>query len=638
MTQELQRRRVLVIDDNESIHGDFKKTLGSRSPTQRLAAATTALFGQPATAVIDSLAFEIESALQGEEGLRMVEAAVRAGQPYALAFVDMRMPPGWDGVETIQHLWQADPELQVVICTAYSDYPWQRIIETLGVTDRLLILRKPFDPIEVCQLATALSEKWKLKRQASLKLAELEGMVHERTAELRRLALLDKLTGLPNRAFVHNVLKTCISRAASSDFKFAVLFLDFDRFKIVNDSLGHPVGDQLLVGVAERLRGLFGRANIDAIPDSGCMAARLGGDEFVIVQQGINSVQDAIDLAQRLLPHLGSVYRLNNIEVHTTASIGIATSDLDYHRAEDILRDADSAMYRAKSQGKARYALFSPDMHKDAVNRLTLEGDLRRAVQREELRLYYQPVVSLVDARLLGFEALVRWQHPERGLVPPNDFIPLAEETGLIIDIGNWVIREAARQFADWTRRLPDTSSIEVNVNCSRKQLADPSLITQINQALTQTGLAPQRLNLEITESILMEQHQTVMQVLQQIRSLGLRVHMDDFGTGYSSLNCLHALPVNVLKIDRSFVHNVSQRRDYAAVINAIITLAHNLGMEVIAEGVETADQVAMLSGLDCDQAQGYFFAKPMPAFEAEAFLLARQAHTPVPFPGVPQT
>lgn len=626
MSQSNDRRRILVIDDNDAIHGDFRKTLESKTPTERLANAAALLFGGPKTPAAAGLpGFEVDTALQGQEGYEKVKASLSEGRPYAMAFVDMRMPPGWDGVETIQHLWQVDPELQVVICTAFTDYSWEQIVAALGTTDRLLILKKPFDPMEVCQLASALSEKWKLKRQASLKMIDLEKMVHERTAELQRIAMLDKLTGLPNRAWLMDRLKKCVARTlAEPAYKFSVLFIDFDRFKMINDSLGHPVGDQLLVSISNRLRGALEIGDAIDAPDSKPAVARLGGDEFVVIQPNIHGVPDALALAEKLNAVLSAPYSLNDIEVHSTASIGIATSEVGYHWGDDILRDADSAMYRAKSLGKARCTVFSPEMHQEAVARLTLETDLRRALKRREFLLYYQPIVSLADARLVGFEALLRWNHPQRGLIMPSEFIEVAEETGMILDIGTWVLEEATRQMQEWTNRIPSSGNLEVSVNCSRRQIADPRFLSMVSDVLGRTRLPPQRVNLEITESMVMQNLAEMKAKLLEIRAMGLNLHMDDFGTGYSSLHCLHGLPLNVLKIDRSFVHNVSLRRDYAAVIDAIILLAHNLGMKVIAEGVEAAEHVAMLCGLDCDEAQGFLFSKPLTAEEAAAFISQR--------------
>ncbi|HVS69855.1 MAG TPA: EAL domain-containing protein [Phycisphaerae bacterium] len=630
MNDQPERRRILVIDDTDSIHSDFRKTLAPRTQVQRLASAAAFLFGDsPATPAAATPSFEMESAMQGQEGFEKVRAAVAENRPFAMAFVDMRMPPGWDGVETIEHLWQVDPELQVVICTAFSDHTWDDIIARLGTTDRLLILKKPFDPVEVCQLATALSEKRKLKRQATLKLADLERMVHERTSDLQRLALQDRLTGLPNRAWLMEQLTTLVAKnAGAAPTPFALLFLDFDRFKMVNDSLGHNAGDELLKAISARLTDALADYAAAGGKPAAC-AARLGGDEFVVLQPGVASINDAVDMARRLSEKLAAPYHIQNVPVHSTASIGIALADSAYQWADDVLRDADTAMYRAKTKARGSWTIFTPEMRKEAIARLTLENDLRRALENREFVLHYQPILSLEDARLTGFEALLRWNHPQRGLILPDEFIPVTEETGMILQLGEWVLTEAARQLQEWSSRYPAARNLAVSVNTSRRQLIAPPFLSIVEKALAATQLEPHRLNLEITESVFIQDHNHVRDVLQRIRAMNVGVHMDDFGTGYSSLNCLHGLPLNVLKVDRSFIQNVSLRRDYAAVVDAIIVLAHNLGMKVIAEGVESADHLAMLSGLDCDAAQGNFFSPPMPAADTEAFIRQRLSHKP---------
>jgi predicted signal transduction protein with EAL and GGDEF domain len=631
MIDPQQRRRILVIDDNDAIHDDFRKTLAQSSPVAGLAAAASMIFGTANIAAEPCEDdFEIDSALQGEQGFRMVQEAVANGRAYAMAFVDMRMPPGWDGVETIQHLWSVDPDLQVVICTAHTDYSWEQIVHALGKTDRLLILKKPFDPMEVCQLATSLCEKWKLKRQAGIKHEELERMVQERTTSLRRMAITDQLTGLPNRAGLQEYLTRAVARTAGSATPaFAVLFMDFDRFKLVNDSLGHEAGDQLLVLLSRRLCELL-RVDVNALLGGGArcsagsplesIAARLGGDEFVVVPQGIRSLAEAEALAQRIVAAMAAPFEIKGQLVHCTASIGIALGD-GSQRGEDILREADTAMYAAKSRGRNGYSSFTPEMHKSVVSRLTLENDLQQALERGELFLEYQPIIALSDALLEGFEALLRWKHPTRGLISPADFIPIAEETGLIVPIGRWVLDEALRQLRQWHMRAPRAAELAISVNCSKRQLLDPRFPAQVREALHRHGVAPAHLNLEITESAVFEHQEQTLKTINELKAAGICLHMDDFGTGYSSLSYLHLLQLHVLKIDRSFITNVSMRRDYASVVNAIIQLAQNLGMKVIAEGVETADHAAMLCALDCHAGQGYFFSRPVPADKAFAFI-----------------
>lgn len=570
--------------------------------------------------------FRIESALQGQQSLELVEAAVRAGDPYMLAFVDMRMPPGWDGVQTIKRLWQADPNLQIVICTAYSDYSWEEIAGELGPTDRMLILKKPFDDVEARQLAAALTQKWLATRSAEMKLVELESLVVARTAELRQTALQDRLTGLANRELLIDRLNQAMhQRRRDPAYRFALLFIDFDRFKVVNDSLGHDVGDALLMSIAERLRDstratdCLARTSVGEA--AGMLPARLGGDEFLVLLDGLAAEVDAARVAERLLADLAAPHEIKGHLVHSTASIGVTSSFVNYDTAEAMIRDADTAMYRAKFAGKNRYVLFDQKMHDDAVARLTLENDLRRAVVEGQFVLYYQPIVSLSRGRIAGYEALIRWRRPDGSIVMPLEFIPLAEEIGVITEIGNWTMREACRQLAQWRGSHPERmEGVTMSVNLSRRQLSSPALVDQIRQAYGDAGLPADRLILEITENAIMQDAEGAVEVLKQIRGLGVELHMDDFGTGYSSLSCLHRFPISGLKIDRSFVQNVGERRDYAAVVNAIIALAQNLGMALVAEGVETTGQLAMLQSLGSELAQGFLFAKPLEAGKALEF------------------
>ncbi len=448
------------------------------------------------------------------------------------------------------------------------------------------------------------------------------GHHRDRLADRTRLAMYDRLTGLPNRHMFMELLGKAIARATRQpDWKYAVLFLDFDRFKMVNDSLGHSVGDLLLAEVARRLN--YAVRATDAVAALGGVAtpARLGGDEFIVLVEGLLRHEHAATVAERLLVVLAEPYDLNGHIIQRTASIGITTSEIAYTTAEEVIRDADTAMYRAKAAGKARYVMFDQQMHLEAVARLTLENELRRAAEEESLSMAYQPIVSLESGQVLGFEALVRWEHPTRGHVSPAVFVPIAEETGLIVTIGQWVLRQACRQLAQWQTEAGGRR-LFVSVNLSRRQLGSPDLMRQIAAAIEESGVRPEQVKLEITESAVMQDPEQSVAVLKRIRQMGLELHMDDFGTGYSSLSCLHRFPLNGLKIDRAFVDNVNERRDYAAVVNAIVSLAHNLGIQLVAEGVETADQIVLLQAMGCDQAQGFYFARPMKAEHAIAYAL----------------
>jgi diguanylate cyclase (GGDEF)-like protein len=428
-------------------------------------------------------------------------------------------------------------------------------------------------------------------------------VLEETKEHFRHAAFHDSLTGLPNRAMFTELLKAEIeSSSRRDDHTFAVLFLDLDRFKNINDSLGHTHGDLLLVAFAERLERTL--RPVDTL-------ARFGGDEFAILLSGMTDATDAVRVAQRIQDELSQPFVLDKNSAFATASIGIAFSSTGYDRPDDILRDADIAMYRAKENGKARYEVFDHGMHARAVSRLQLESDLRQAIENNEFCVYYQPIVSLQTGRLAGFEALVRWNHPRRGLVSPADFIPVAEETGLIVPIGQWVLNEACAQVRQWQLDSPSHRNLSLSVNLSARQVAQPDLLDRIKEALATSKLNPHCLKLEITESVVMENAEAAALMFKQLRSLGVQLSIDDFGTGYSSLSYLHRFPLNYLKIDRSFVSRLTTDNDNA-IVRTISTLARNLGMEVIAEGIETEEQYQQLKMLGCEYGQGFLFSRPV--------------------------
>jgi diguanylate cyclase (GGDEF)-like protein/PAS domain S-box-containing protein len=431
-------------------------------------------------------------------------------------------------------------------------------------------------------------------------------------ATLHHDAFHDRLTGLPNRALFMDHLKLAIARLQRRENEmFAVLYIDLDRFKVVNDSLGHMAGDELLIGIARRLEYCL---------RPGDTIARLGGDEFTVLLEDIGDGSVITLIAERIQKELSSPFSLSGREVFTTVSIGIALSSKEYGRPEDILRDADTAMYRAKSLGKARHETFDTHMHSQAIKLLQLETDLRRALERQEFLVAYQPIMSLETGALRGFEALIRWHHPEHGLISPMDFIPIAEETGMIVQIGEWVLSEACQQMRRWQLIFPSDPPIFMSVNLSVKQFSQHDLIENVVAILEETKLAPTSLKLEITESAVMENVETAINMLNQLRALGVQLAIDDFGTGYSSLSYLHRFPINTLKIDRSFITRMAENNENAEIVRTISGLAQNLGMDVVAEGVETSEQLEILRGLGCKYGQGYFFSSPIDALDAEAF------------------
>ncbi len=437
------------------------------------------------------------------------------------------------------------------------------------------------------------------------KLAE-EQLIHD--------ALHDALTGLPNRTlFVDRLTHRIRHSRREKDRLFGVLFLDLDRFKLINDSMGHSAGDQLLVETARRL---------ELAVRPGDTVARLGGDEFAILLEDVQEPGDALRVAERIQTSLKTFIKIENQEIVSTASIGIAMSQTGYEKSEDVLRDADTAMYRAKSEGRARHEVFDSAMHARAVSLLKIENELRQAIDREEFRVYYMPIVSLATGRIDGFEALVRWHHPERGIIPPLEFMGVAEDAGLIIAIDRWVLRRACREVREWQQKTPDGDRLSVSVNLSAKQFHHADLVETIRSAITESGLPGESLGIEITEGVLIDNTSTAGAMLGEMRKLGARIYLDDFGTGYSSLSYLQRFPIDAVKIDRSFVSRLGPKAEGHEIVQAIVTLAHNLGMRVIAEGIETADQLALLRRLKCGYGQGWLFSKPIPHEEAAELLM----------------
>jgi diguanylate cyclase len=608
-------RRILLIDDTPSIHADFRRILSGAGDGAALEmdAAEQALFGEVSQPTVAT--FDLDSAYQGREGLENVKASLESASPYAVAFVDMRMPPGWDGVKTIQEIWRVDPRLQIVICTAHSDYTWDEVLGKLGAVDRLLVLKKPFDNMEVSQLASALTAKWDLTRQAELKVIRLEDAVQGRTNALevanRELEELihevthqanhDALTGLPNRLLFADRASQALAVARRDGSRQAVLMVDLDRFKEVNDTLGHQHGDLLLKQVAERLSGLLRPSDT---------VARFGGDEFALLLSDGGS-EAGVEVANRIAEALEAPFFLPDATIGVEASIGIAAATAAHEQLtlEELLRQADIAMYKAKADrsGYAHYASCNDD---GTPERLTLIGELRQAIDCEELVVYYQPKTAVDTGELLGVEALLRWQHPSRGLLLPGEFIELAEGSTLIKRLTTLVLNSTLRSCRTW---LDQGLRLPVAVNISARSLCDPEFPTIISNHLARAGVPAELLTIELTETTVMAYPGLALRILQKLRDIGVRLSVDDFGTGYSSLAYLKKLPVTELKIDREFIKGLTTDPDDAVIVQSATDLGHNLGLSVVAEGVEDETTLAALKALGIDVAQGFHLGRPMP-------------------------
>ncbi len=556
--------------------------------------------------------YKVRNVIKGSMAIRVA----KSGFPDVI-ILDINMPE-MDGYEVCKIL-KSDPdteEIPVIFLTALDEVKNQVKAFQFGGVD---YITKPF---QIEEILARINNQIQLKnareeiKQINL---ELEERVKERTAQLEAeiierkkaeeklsfMALHDPLTELPNRTGLMARLQQVFQRVKENpDYVFGLLFLDCDRFKVVNDSLGHLVGDQLLKALAQRLQLCI---------KSNDIIARFGGDEFVIILDDIKNLENAISMTEHILNQLSLPFHLNDHEIFIGASIGIVLGSKDYQDPSHLLRDADIAMYQAKASNKTNYKVFDREMRERAVQRLQLETDLRRAIERQELVVNYQPIINLKTGKIMGFEALVRWQHRERGLISPADFIPIAEETGLIVAIDRWVLQQACHQLRVWQTQIPQAFPLSISSNLSVQQFTQTDLMQQIDRVLSETKLDSQYLKLEITESALIENDRLAQTMLEQFKKRQVLVSIDDFGTGYSSLSYLHRFPVDTLKIDRSFICRMGELGDDgSSIVDAIVTLAHHLGMDVVAEGVETKDQLAHLRLIGCEAAQGYFFSKPL--------------------------
>lgn len=638
--------RILIVDDNPSIHDDFRKILCDQSQDETFVELASALFGDrfasgggmgPAVAVrseVASLAagetFRVDFADQGVEGVRLAESAMRANAPFAMAFVDIRMPPGIDGVETTLRLWELDPNLQIVICTPYSDYNWSEMKHRLGRSDRLLLLKKPFDAVEVLQLASSLTRKRQLEYRADLRDAELQSLIEKRTNALRTLAETDSLTRLLNRSsFLSRLQRRLDGCRDIQDTHSAVLFLDLDNFKLVNDSLGHEAGDEMLIEISRRIREVCRRRNsmlhlrefqrgrkrtldsagADRLDDM-TLPARLGGDEFAIMVADVRDSSSAEELGRELIEAIGKPIEWSDRKLFGGVSIGTVLVS-GGGEASDVLRKSDTAMYDAKVRGTNQFSVFDEAMHRRVAKQLAIESGIRRALECDEFSLHVQPITCLADGKQVGFEALMRWFSDDEMVHTPDEFIPIAEENGQIIEIGQWVVHSAMQIASRYAQADRVNGMGHLTINVSRRQLIAPGFVESIVAALKRYDVPANWFGIEITETAVVETHHTIYDQLVRLRTMGFKIYLDDFGKGTSSLSFLNHFPIDILKIDRSFIVNETPRG--TAILEAIVMMANALGIEVIAEGIETEEQRSRAERLGCTFGQGYLLGRPKP-------------------------
>jgi len=603
--------RVLVVDDETEVREAYGQILQATEVSQDIGSfreLRTQLFHRGPDriqATRSKPTFDVVFCDQAEAALAAVQQALTEECPFAVVFLDMRLPPGRDGVWAATRIRELDPAVEIVICTAYSDVDPGEIGGFVPPEDKLSFLQKPFHPHEVRQMSIALASKWRAERR------------------IVKLAYFDNLTGLPNREQFRNRLLGALAAAKESERLLAVLYLDLDNFKKVNDTLGHAVGDELLCTVASRLRAAV---RYDSSVGVGTAAsaragdlARLGGDEFIVILPCLRGPAEAGSVAERLIRALCEPMQFAGRSLVITPSVGIALYPQDGADAETLLRNADLAMYYAKRKSPGTFAFFDAAMNAAALHRFAIEDRLRGALERNEFSLHYQPQFDIRAGGISGIEALLRWTNAEFGAIPPDEFIPIAEETGLILPIGDWVLRRACQQAKAWHDEGLSVGRIAVNV--SGRQFALPDFPSQVAAILRDTGVDPTMVELEITESVVMADEEWAEKAIDQLKKLGVTLAIDDFGTGYSSFGRLRRFAVDRLKIDRSFVTSISDGSDDQAIAAAIIAMSRSLRIQVTAEGVENLPQLLFLQEHECDDAQGFLLSKPVPAAEARALL-----------------
>lgn len=630
--------RILVVDADPATVASYRAVLCCPTvpgdPGIDAGIAPTSDNWPPAAAPThEPMDFVLDASAEGNTGIELARTAVARHEPYALAIVDLTADTA-DTMRTVERLWEADPDLEIAITAGGAARCDDAMFETIANPDRLQVLRKPLSSVELRQLVRSLARKRWAETAARNAMQALDGAnrriqleIEARQSAEGRL-LYDPLTTLPNRLLLQDRLARCIERMQhDSNFGYALVFLDLDRFKELNDALGHEAGDQLLMAVGRLLSRVI-RMFDTSIRDRD-LAVRLGGDEFVLLLDGVRSAEEVHIVTSRILSELDAPVAIGSDFVRIGVSMGFAMATPEHRTADDILRDADAALYHAKNQGRGLVCAFDDAIRDTVLTRRRLSKELRHAVATDGLSLLYQPLVSLDDGVMEGFEALARWTHPELGAISPSRFIPIAEEYSHIFDLGRWVLRSACRQLRFWHDEFPAHTRLAMSVNVSHRQLTDPRFMPLVRELLEEFGLQGSAIALEITESAFAKDIEQTTALLEDIRRLGVQIHLDDFGTGFSSLSMFHRLPADAIKIDRSFVANMRLDGHVANIVQAILMMAANRGLRVIAEGIETPEQLVQLQALGCPSGQGFLLSKPMPHAEIAGLIALGRRRLP---------
>lgn len=626
--------RILIVDDNRDIHEDIKSILRpDRRRDSELDTLKRELFDQEfASKKQDELSYRIDDAYQGEEAIKLVLKAKYEEDPYSLIFIDIRMPPGMDGIKTVSRIREIDSNAEIVIITAYSDYEWEEIIDKLGYSDKLLFIKKPFDGITIKQLALTLTTKWNLAVANKNYIESLELQIQKRTKNFEEIveklskeislrkqkeeqlayaAHHDGLTGLYNRAALEEKLSQEINSAKEKNKPFAVIFVDIDKFKLINNTLGHVYGDRVIKTTSQMILKVCKEEELDF--------ARFSADKFAILYHSEKDLSKLEAFVHKIMELFKEHVIVEGSKLHITVSMGIALFPQHGDSVDELIKNAETAVYSIKANGSGKYTFFDISMNEHLQERIDLEFYLSESLEKNEFRLNYQPQIDIKTGKVVGLEALVRWYSKELGFVPPNKFIKVAEENGFIIPLGRWILYNAclfAKKVQSRTK-----NNIRISVNVSAVELMQSNFVESVRQMIEETGISPEILGIEITETVLMSSFENCVQKISQLSEMGIEISLDDFGTGYSSLSYLKSLPINTIKIDKIFIDHIDKGDRDIILAEVMINIAEKLNMKVVAEGVETKEQLEYLSRYKCDMIQGYLFSKPLPEDEALAYI-----------------